>query len=122
MYFYIDPAILTIGPLSIRYYGLVYALAFLAFYMLLLKKRHHIHFSEEECSEFLLTTGLSMMIFGRLFHFIIDNPSLLIQNPFEFFAIWHGGIAFFGSFAGLIVGALGYLYVKKKPIKKPVKR
>ncbi len=113
MQFYIDPALLTIGPLSIYYYGLVYALGFLALYIVLQKSKL---LSESQASSFVIYIGLGMMIFARLFHFLIDNPQALLQNPLTFFAFRDGGMAFFGGYVGIIVG--GLLFAKFHNIKR----
>jgi phosphatidylglycerol---prolipoprotein diacylglyceryl transferase len=109
MQFYIDPILVNLGFLQIRYYGLVYAIAFLLLYIVLIRKKV---LTEEEASSLVLHCGLGMLIFARLFHILFDNLSYYLAHPIEVFFIWQGGLAFFGGALGLFLG--GYWYAKKR--------
>ncbi|MBN1792804.1 prolipoprotein diacylglyceryl transferase [Candidatus Woesearchaeota archaeon] len=100
----INPVLLSLGPLQIRYYGLVYALGFLAAYYLIYKfsKEGKIKNMTSERSDILtLYMIIGGIAGGRLFHFIFYNLASLIQNPLELFYIWHGGMSFHGGLLGM---------------------
>lgn len=113
----LDPVLLEIGSLQIRYYGLVYAIGFLLALWLLLKasKKHQIkNLTEDASYDIILYFMLGVLIGARLFEGIFYDYRLFYPNPLEFFAVWHGGMSFHG---GLIGGLLAiYLTTKKYKI------
>ncbi|MBI5389481.1 prolipoprotein diacylglyceryl transferase [Candidatus Woesearchaeota archaeon] len=108
----LDPVLLQIGPLQIRYYGLVYAAGFLLAYFILLKKKDQLKATEDQISTLLVFIMLGMLVGARLFHFLIDDFSALLADPLELFRIWNGGMSFFGGFLGSV--AAGAWYAQKQ--------
>jgi len=112
----IDPVLLHIGPISIRYYGLVYAFGFLLVHYILIKsiKRHPIKNLPEDKASDMLAWGMVWLVVGaRIFHVLTDLP-LYLSNPMLIFAIWKGGMAFFGGSIGLT--AYLYYFTRKNKI------
>ncbi len=112
----IDPVIFAIGPLKIRWYGLMYVLGFTASYFLVLKQiRHFSYKALEPCFENLnLVLIISVVIGGRLGYVLFYNFSYFLQHPLEIPATWTGGMSFHGACIGCLVG--GYLYTKKNKL------
>lgn len=107
----INPVILRIGFLEIRYYGLVYVFGFALTYYLLRKNKERFGLSEKSLDDFFMYIFLGAIVGSRLFHFLFSEPLTLIRNPLEFFMIWHGGMSFFG---GLIFTSLAaYIFTRK---------
>jgi phosphatidylglycerol:prolipoprotein diacylglycerol transferase len=114
----INPVLLEIGPVQVRYYGLVYALGFLAAYLILrqfAKKEVIKNFNEESAETLILYIIVGLVVGSRLFNFIFYDISTLITNPLEIFFIWHGGMSFHGGLAGTI--AATYLFCKKYKVR-----
>ncbi|MFT7616057.1 MAG: phosphatidylglycerol:prolipoprotein diacylglycerol transferase [Candidatus Woesearchaeota archaeon] len=109
---FIEPFI-SIGPLKIYYYGMVYAFGFFLSYWYLAKHAKKYGITKAESENLIMYLIISMVIFARIFHFAFSAPSTFIQNPFELFAVWHGGMSFYGGFLGLIIG-LGLFLRKHK--------
>ena len=110
----LDPVLLNIGPLQVRYYGLVYAFGFLLAMVVLLdiaKKRELKHFDEEKAYDLTLILILSSIFGARLFFELIYNLKSFIQAPWQFFYLWEGGMSIHG---GLLFGILGILYFCKR--------
>ena len=112
----INPILAQIGPISIRYYGLVYALGFLFTYLYLLKKikNKKIKLTIDELDSLLIYLILGVIIGGRIGEFIFFQPTTLINNPLEIIYIWHGGMSFHGG----LIGVLGALILFSKKHKK----
>lgn len=112
----INPVIVQLGPLAIRYYGLVYALGFLfAFwYLKHLIKNKQLKLSEKELDTFITYSIIGVVVGGRLGHFLFWDPTTIWTNPLEILMIWHGGMAFHGGAIGLAIAV--WLFVKKKKI------
>jgi len=107
----INPVLLKLGFLEIRYYGLVYVIGFLLVYYILRKHKKEVNLTDDLVDSFMFYLFIGMFIGSRLFYFIFQEPQLFLKNPLEFFMIWHGGMAYFG---GLITTILAiYIFVKK---------
>ena len=110
----IDPVFFHIGPLEIRYYGLVYVFSFLLMYFIVRKNHKRLNLSKDAVDSLVMYAFIGMLIGARLFHFLFSDMLTLLRNPLELFMIWHGGMSFFG---GLIGGALAvYLFTRKHKI------
>ena len=112
----LDPVLLHLGPLEIRYYGLVYILGFFlaAWWMKYLVKKHMLDLEDEEIWDlsFYLLVGV---IIGSRLGMIFWQPSFYLNDPIEILKIWNGGMSFHGGFLGIIAAL--YWYSKKKNIK-----
>lgn len=113
----IDPIIFSIGPLQVRWYGLMYVLGFLASYFLVKKQIRE--WSDQRLAEhfenlnFILI--LSVIVGGRLGYVLFYNFNYYLANPLEIFATWQGGMAFHGACLTLII--TGYLFCRTKNIQ-----
>ena len=113
----LNPILLKLGPLELRYYGLVYVLGFIAifFYLKYLTKNKKINISQDQLSDLLFYLILGVILGGRLFYIIFYNLKYYLSNPFEIFAVWHGGMSFHGALIGSII--VLYYFSKKEKIK-----
>ena len=112
----IDPVLLSLGPLQIRYYGLIYALGFVLAYFFL---RHFIrqkklHMREQELDTYIIYLMLGVVLGARLFEILFYNLPFYLEHPAELLAIWHGGLSFHGGLAGAVFST--WLFCKKKKI------
>jgi len=112
----IDPTILTLGPLEIRWYGLMYIIAFFfTYYYLRTRIRHKkLELTEKELDNLLGNLVIAMIIGARLFYAIFYNPEYFIQHPWKIIAVWEGGLSFHGGFLGVFLA--GWYFAKKKKI------
>tara|TARA_Y100000310_G_C20691269_1_gene822407 strand:+ start:1801 stop:2565 length:765 start_codon:yes stop_codon:yes gene_type:complete len=110
----LNPTLLSLGPLEIRYYGLVYVLGFVITILWLLKSRKHLNLTKEQIYDFAFYLMLGIIIGSRLFHVIVWEPTYYLANPLKIFYFWEGGMAFHGGLIGSILA--GYLYCKKQSI------
>jgi phosphatidylglycerol:prolipoprotein diacylglycerol transferase len=109
----INPTIINIGPLQIRWYGVMYILAFLASYFLvryqIRKKRLNIDINT--VNDLFLFLIIGLIIGARLGYVIFYNLPFYLSYPLKLFAIWEGGMSFHGGLIGAIVS--GLIYIKK---------
>ena len=114
LYNNINPDLLKIGPLSIRFYGLVYALGFILVAYLLSRKAGKIKNLTRDNSVDLVTIGMvSALVGARIFH-VLSEFSLYQNNPIGIFEIWKGGLGFQGGLLGGIIAS--FLYCRKHKI------
>ena len=99
----IDPVLISIGNIEIRYYGLVFVLGILLVWYFL--KKYNVDKRDEVLFYLLIGMFLGARFFGLLSNGI--NPISL-----EFFRVWNGGMAFFGGLLGALIS--GYYVIKKE--------
>ena len=112
----IDPVLLHLGSLEIRYYGLVYILGLVLGYFIIryLAKQKKLSLTDEDLVDFILYMGVGLLLGGRLFYTLVYNISYYLSNPLHIFALWEGGMSFHGGMLGAIIA--GYVYCKKKNV------
>lgn len=115
---HIDPVIVRLGPLAVRWYGLMYLLGFAASYMLIrhLARLRNLDLSKEAVSDLLFYGVLGVVLGGRLGYVLFYNPAQYISRPQDVFAIWQGGMSFHGGLLGVVVAALIFCIRRKLPI------
>jgi phosphatidylglycerol:prolipoprotein diacylglycerol transferase len=113
-YPHIDPIIFQVGPLQVRWYGLMYVLGFAA--SLLLVKHQIKKFSFKELDVHFenlnLVLIISLVLGGRLGYVLFYNLPYYFKHPLEILATWQGGMSFHGGMLGLIAGM--YIFCRKK--------
>lgn len=104
-----DPIAISIGPLAIRWYGLMYLLAFVAFIMLA-KRRLHLFpaIKINDVDNLLTWSVLGVILGGRLGYVFFYKPDYYLMNPSEILAIWEGGMSFHGGFLGVLFTCFCY--------------
>lgn len=105
-HFAVDPVALTAGPLSIRWYGLLFVGAFLLGQAMLARMfRSEGVEVDPKCAERLLLLALLGTIVGaRLAHCLFYEPQYYLANPWAILRIWEGGLASHGGVLGLLCG------------------
>ena len=106
-----DPIALSIGPLAIRWYGLMYLAAFAQFIVLGRARIRQPHIAragwrKEDLDDMLFYGVLGVIVGGRLGEVLFYNPAYYFSHPLEIFAVWKGGMSFHGGFLGVMVGML----------------
>jgi len=113
----INPTILHLGPLQIRWYGLLYATTFAIGYYILLKIFRSESIDEEWADSVLLYMIIGTIIGARLGHCLFYDRSYYLSNPLEILMIWKGGLASHGG----VIGNITALWIFSKKIsKKPL--
>ncbi len=110
----IDPVIFSLGPLQVRWYGLMYVLGFTASYFLVRRQIQAFSYKELKAhfESLNLILILSVVLGGRLGYVLFYNFSYYLQHPMEIPATWTGGMSFHGACLGVMIG--GWLYTRKK--------
>jgi phosphatidylglycerol:prolipoprotein diacylglycerol transferase len=111
----IDPVFLRIGPVQLRWYGLMYMLSFILgfFVMRSLAKYRKLNITTDDLYDLLFYLILGVMIGGRLGYVVFYDLGNYLHDPVSILAIWQGGMSFHGGFLGMILAAW-YVSRKKK--------
>ena len=109
-----DPVALHLGPLAIRWYGLMYLLAFALFLLLgrqRIKTGPQPGWNVRQLDDLLFYGVLGVVLGGRLGYVLFYQPAHFLAHPIEIFYVWQGGMAFHGGFLGVL--AAMWLFARK---------
>ncbi|NCF11250.1 MAG: prolipoprotein diacylglyceryl transferase [Gammaproteobacteria bacterium] len=102
----IDPIAIQLGPLAIRWYGLMYLIAFLAFWWLGRRRARQTGLLQAQQVDDLLFYGaLGVILGGRLGYVFFYGFEQLLADPLYLVRIWQGGMSFHGGLLGVLVAA-----------------
>jgi phosphatidylglycerol---prolipoprotein diacylglyceryl transferase len=104
-----DPVAVSVGPLSIHWYGLMYLVAFTQFWWL-----GHLRIARgqapgwrvEALDDLLFYGALGVILGGRLGQVLFYEPGYYLAHPGEILAIWKGGMSFHGGFLGVLAAMI----------------
>ncbi len=104
----IDPVIFSMGPLQVRWYGLMYVLGFAASLILVKYQIKKFDFKEFDAhfENLNLVLIIALVLGGRLGYVLFYNLPYYLKHPLEILATWQGGMSFHGGMLGLIIGAV----------------
>ncbi len=113
------PILVTIGPVEIRYYGLMYVIGIIVGIILMRREvaRTGINLNKDDIISYAFWVVIGGLLGGRIYYVIFQWRQYYAGNPLEIFAIWHGGLAIHG---GIIVGVLfAWIYSRAKRVQFP---
>ncbi len=112
----IDPVFLRLGPLELRWYGLMYVLSFSIAYLLITHnaKRKNLPLKKDDIADLIFYLALGVILGGRIGYILFYNLSYYLENPLKVFAVWEGGMSFHGGLIGTVL--FTYFYIRKKKI------
>ena len=101
----IDPIIFSIGFLKIRWYGLMYVIAFLFAWWLARRRstRSDAPINSEQVDDLLFYGMLGVILGGRIGYALVYGTEQLLSDPLYLFKITEGGMSFHGGLAGVMI-------------------
>jgi phosphatidylglycerol:prolipoprotein diacylglycerol transferase len=104
----IDPVIFRIGPLAVRWYGMMYLLGFVGSWFIIrsLARRRSLPLDADGISDLLFYGIVGVILGGRFGYVLFYNSAYYFQHPLASFAIWEGGMSFHGGLLGVVVAAI----------------
>ena len=108
----VSPEIFHLGPISVRWYGLLFAMGFVVGYFIMGWIFERDGRQKAEVEQLAIYMIFGTVIGARLGHCLFYNPGYYLSNPIEIFKVWEGGLASHGAAIGILVAL--YLYSKKK--------
>ena len=106
-----DPVAIAIGPLAVRWYGLMYLIAFLAFMFLgRYRARQNVlnGWLPRDVDDLLFFGVIGVIVGGRLGEVLFFQPGYYFSHPLEIPAVWKGGMSFHGGFLGVLAAVWYY--------------
>lgn len=121
---YINPVLFELGPVQIRWYGLMYLLSFLVAYSVLLYRRKYedFNYSAEHVEDYLIWGILGAFIGARLGYVLFYDFWYFVQNPLEIFwpfkkinggtIVGLSGLSYHGGLIGLLLST--FLFCRRR--------
>ena len=108
-----DPIAFSIGPLGVHWYGLMYLLGFLAFW-LLGRRRAQDYWrgvTPDDVENLLFWGVFGVVLGGRLGYCLFYQPAWYLTHPLQIFSVWQGGMSAHGGLLGVLI--VMALYVRR---------
>jgi phosphatidylglycerol:prolipoprotein diacylglycerol transferase len=104
----IDPVLVEIGPIAIRWYSLAYVVGILAGwrYALRLARRSPAEIDARFIDDAIVWVTLGIIIGGRLGYVLFYKPGHFLEHPLQIFAMWEGGMSFHGGLLGVLIAVV----------------
>ncbi len=116
----IDPVLFSIGPIHVRWYGVMYVLGFISCYFLLQKQERskQIGLIGTAAQDLVFYLAVGVIAGGRLGYILFYEYMDLwayIKDPLEIIATWHGGMSFHGGLIGCVISVWIFSRRSKMP-------
>jgi phosphatidylglycerol:prolipoprotein diacylglycerol transferase len=109
----IDPVLISVGPLAIRWYALAYVGGLIGAWWLARRIAAAKSYwggvspmTPEDIDDVIVWAALGVVLGGRIGYVLFYNPAYFAAHPSQIFVIWHGGMSFHGGFLGTIIALL----------------
>ncbi len=108
----IDPVLISIFGLDLRWYGLMYLVGFVAAFWLANRRLANTTWTKDELSDLLFYGFLGVILGGRFGYVLFYQFDMFVADPLYLFKIWTGGMSFHGGLLGVIAAIVWF--AKKK--------
>lgn len=111
-----DPILFHLGPLAVRWYGLMFAVGFFIGYQIVAKMFKHEGAPESWLGTLLIYLVVGTIVGARLGHCLFYEWDYYSQHPLDILKVWEGGLASHGGTIANIIGLFIFSWcVSKKP-------
>jgi phosphatidylglycerol---prolipoprotein diacylglyceryl transferase len=114
-----DPIALHLGPLAVRWYGLMYLVAFIQC-IVIGRLRLRLPYvaaqgwTTKDIDDILFYGVLGTILGGRLGYVVFYKSSYYLANPLDIFKVWEGGMSFHGGMLGVITAMILFAWQRKR--------
>lgn len=112
-----DPVLFSLGPLAVRWYGLMYVVGFIALIVLgkyRVRKGLGGEITEKDVDDMLIYGVIGTILGGRLGYILFYKLDHYLAHPAEMLQIWTGGMSFHGGFLGVLAGIALFCWIRKR--------
>ncbi len=109
----VDPELVRFGPLAVRYYGLLFAAAFIAGFYIIRWVFQREGRPAADLDPLFGHMFVGTLVGARLGHCLFYDPEYYLLHPIDLVKIWEGGLASHGAVIGILVAL--WLFVRRRP-------
>lgn len=112
----IDPIAISLGPIDIRWYGIMYVLGFLGagWVAIYLGKKKTRPFTVDNVIDLLFYCAVGVIFGGTVGYLLFYEPERLLSDPLAIFKFWAPGRSFHGGLVGVVLAIFIYDHVYKR--------
>jgi phosphatidylglycerol:prolipoprotein diacylglycerol transferase len=116
VYSHPDPVALSLGPLHVRWYGLMYLIGFLAGWWLARRRAAapDSTWTPAEVDDLIFFCAVGTIVGGRLGWMLFYGTERLLANPLDVIRIWEGGMSFHGGLVGVILAMMLFARLRQR--------
>ena len=106
----IDPVAVSIGPLSVHWYGIMYLVGFAAAWWLAGKRTAvaGAPMARKDVDDLIFYSALGVVLGGRFGYVLFYNFDKFLADPLWLLKVWEGGMSFHGGLIGVILAMFFY--------------
>lgn len=114
----IDPIAISLGPLQVHWYGIMYLVAFGSAWLLgsYRARQADSGWSEQQLSDLIFYGAIGVILGGRMGYVLFYHFDYFISDPLWLFAIWEGGMSFHGGLLGVIAVMIWFSQKEQMPL------
>jgi phosphatidylglycerol---prolipoprotein diacylglyceryl transferase len=114
----IPPTIVSIGPIAIRWYSLMYVVGYAVGYRLVLRRisSGRSTLIRADLDNLIWYLVIGMLVGARLLYVLVYGRVEYAAHPLEAFAVWRGGLSFHGAIMGMTTSIVLFARSYKRPI------
>ena len=104
----LDPVAFTLGPITVRWYGLAYVLGFAlaAFILYRVAKRWKVRITSDDVITIMLCVMVGIIVCARLGYCLFYGDGYYLAHPLDILAFSQGGMSFHGGLVGALLGGV----------------
>jgi phosphatidylglycerol:prolipoprotein diacylglycerol transferase len=104
----IPPTIVSVGPLALRWYSMMYVIGYFLGYRLVLKRIEagRTTLTRPDLDNLIWYLVVGMLIGARLIYVLVYGRGEYSAHPLEVLAVWKGGLSFHGAIVGMAVAII----------------
>ena len=109
----INPIAVSLGPIQVHWYGLMYLVGFVGAWLLAYWRAKHykLDWTTDQISDVIFYAALGVILGGRIGYMVFYNTQELIHHPWSLIKIWEGGMSFHGGLLGVALAI--WLFARK---------
>lgn len=113
IYWDVSPDLVQLGPITVRWYGLLFAILFAIGYLIARWQFRIEHKDINSLDSLLVYMIVGTIVGARLGHCLFYDPAYYLRHPLEILRVWEGGLASHGGAIGVLLAI--YLYTRRHP-------
>ncbi len=100
-----DTTLITLGPVSMHWYGLMYVVGFMGGWWLgrIRARKPDSTWSAEQVDDMVFYIVLGVVLGGRVGYMLFYNLNTFLANPLSLLKVWEGGMSFHGGLLGVLL-------------------
>jgi phosphatidylglycerol:prolipoprotein diacylglycerol transferase len=115
-----DPVAISLGPVQVHWYGLMYLVAFGLFLLLARARAARPQYAQagwtkQDVEDLLFYGVVGVILGGRIGYALFYKPGDYLANPLEILQVWKGGMSFHGGLLGVIAALAVFARNRRRP-------